>query len=46
MVTENDLLDLLITFYYHIAFRDTRVRAMLLLTKIRDPSWATHEGPF
>ena len=37
---------LLITTRFHIAVCDTRVRAMLLITKIRDRYWATHAGPF
>jgi len=34
--------DLLITDRCHIADHETRVRALLLITKI----WATHAGPF
>ena len=37
---------LLITDRCHIAVHDTRVRALLLITKIWDPNWATHAGPF
>ena len=37
---------LLITNRCHIAVHDTRVRALLLITKIWDPNWATHAGPF
>ena len=37
---------LLTTDRCHIAVHDTRVRALLLITKIRDPNWATHAGPF
>ena len=44
MVTKNYTFVLLSTNRYHIAGRDTRVRAMLLLTRIWDPQLSNPRG--